>query len=137
MTLNLDVQDRSPDGPEANRPLSPDLRISRSPDERDGSRSRCHPAIHDDLVRTLGKVGKDAVAYSMVTKYARMLICSYARMLAALSFQAERKEATPPLPELQTKMWNAVLPMRQYSRLLPNFRFRFRLRLRLCASFRG
>jgi hypothetical protein len=74
-------------------------------------------AIHDDLVRTLGK---DAMAYSTVTKYARML--------AALSFPAERK---PALPKLQ--MWNAVLSMKQYSRLLPNFRFRFRL----CASFRG
>jgi hypothetical protein len=45
-------------------------------------------------------------------------------MAAALSFPAERK---PPLPKLQ--MWNAVLSMRQYSRLLLNFRFR------LCASF--
>jgi hypothetical protein len=44
-------------------------------------------AIHDDLVRTLGK---DAVAYSTVIKYARML--------AALSFPAERK---PPLPKIQ------------------------------------
>jgi hypothetical protein len=51
-------------------------------------------------------------------------------MLAALSFAAERK---PPLPKLQ--MWNGVLSLRQYSRLLPNFRFRFRFRL--CASFRG
>jgi hypothetical protein len=75
--------------------------------------------IHDDLVRTLGK---DAVTYSTVTKYTRML--------AALSFLAERK---PPLPKFQ--MWNAVLSMRQYSRLLPNFHFRFRFRL--CASFRG
>jgi hypothetical protein len=32
-------------------------------------------------------------------------------------------------------MWNAVLSMSQYSRLLPNFRFRFRFRL--CANFRG
>jgi hypothetical protein len=69
-------------------------------------------AIPDDLVHTLGK---DAVAYSTVTKY-----------LTALSFPAERK---PPLPKLQ--MWNTVLSMRQYSRLLPNFRFR------LYASFRG
>jgi hypothetical protein len=38
-------------------------------------------AIHDDLVRTLGK---DAVAYSMVTKYAR-----------SVQFSG-RKEATPP-----------------------------------------
>jgi hypothetical protein len=53
-------------------------------------------AIHHDLVRTLGK---DAVAYSTVTKYARML--------AALSFPAERK---PALPKLQ--MWKAVLSMR-------------------------
>jgi hypothetical protein len=49
-------------------------------------------------------------------------------MLAALSFPVKRK---PPLPKRQ--MWNAVLSMKQYSRLLPNFRFRFRL----CASFRG
>jgi hypothetical protein len=75
--------------------------------------------IHDDLLRTLGK---DAVAYSTVTKYARMF--------AALSFPAERK---PSLPKLQ--MWNAILSMRQYSRVLPNFRFRSRFRL--CASFRG
>jgi hypothetical protein len=71
-------------------------------------------AVHDDLVHTLGK---DAVAYSTAAKYA----CS-ARF-------SGRKEAT--LPKLQ--MWNAVLSMRQYSRLLSNFRFRFRL----CASFRG
>jgi hypothetical protein len=71
-------------------------------------------ALHDDLVRTLGK---NAVAYSTVTKYA--LIAQF----------SGRKEAT--LPKLQ--MWNAVLSMSQYSRLLPNFRFRFRL----CASFRG
>jgi hypothetical protein len=32
-------------------------------------------------------------------------------------------------------MWNAVLSLRQYSRLLPNFRFHFSFRL--CASFRG
>jgi hypothetical protein len=69
-------------------------------------------AIHDDLVRTLGK---DAVAYSTATKYTR-----------SAQFSG-RKEAT--LPKLQ--MWNAVLSMRQYSRLLSNFRFR------LCASFRG
>jgi hypothetical protein len=42
-----------------------------------------------------------------------------------LSFPAARK---PPLPKLQT--WNADLSIRQYSQLLPNFRFRFRL----CAS---
>jgi hypothetical protein len=71
-------------------------------------------AIHDDLVRTLGK---DAVTYSTVTKYARIAQFS------------GRKQANPPLPKLQ--MWNAVLLMRQYSRLLPNFRFH------LCASFRG
>jgi hypothetical protein len=56
-------------------------------------------AIHDDLVCTLGKVGKvgnDAVAYSTVTKYTR-----------SVSFPAKRK---PPLPKLQ--MWNAVLSMR-------------------------
>jgi hypothetical protein len=70
-------------------------------------------AIHNNLVRTLGK---DAVAYSAVTKYARS---------AQLS---GRKEATPP----EAQMWKAVLSMRQYSRLLLNFRFRFRL----CARFR-
>jgi hypothetical protein len=46
-------------------------------------------AIHDDLVRTLGK---DVVAYSTVTKYARMLICSSAR---SAQFSG-RKDATPP-----------------------------------------
>jgi hypothetical protein len=51
-------------------------------------------------------------------------------MFAALSFPAEGK---PPLPKPQ--MWNAILSMRQCSRLLPNFPFRFRFRL--CASFRG
>jgi hypothetical protein len=71
-------------------------------------------AIHDDLVRTLGK---DAVAYSTVTKCAR-----------SAEFSG-RKEATAP----KLQMWNAVLLMRQNLRLLPNFRFRFRL----CASFRG
>jgi hypothetical protein len=71
-------------------------------------------AIHDDLVRTLRT---DAVTSSTVTRYA----CS-----AQFSGQKE-----PSLPKLQ--MWNAVLSMRQYSRILPNFRFRFLL----CASFRG
>jgi hypothetical protein len=71
-------------------------------------------AIHNDLVRTLGK---DVVACSTVTKYAH-----------SAQFSG-RKEAAPPLPKLQ--MWNVVLSMRQYSRLLSNFRFH------LCASFRG
>jgi hypothetical protein len=66
-------------------------------------------AIHDDFVRTLGK---DVVAYSAVIKYVR-----------STQFSG-RKEAIPSLPKLQ--MWNAVLSMRQYSRLLSNFRFRFR-----------
>jgi hypothetical protein len=100
MTLSLDVQGQSPDGREVNRPLY--LRM----------KGIALDAIHGDLVRTLGK---DAVAYSVVTKYARNAQFS------------GRKEAT--LPKLQ--MWNAVLSMRQYSRLLPNFRFR------PCASFRG
>jgi hypothetical protein len=47
-------------------------------------------------------------------------------MLAAFSFPAEMKPALP-----KPQMWNPVLSMRQYSQLLPNFRFR------LCASFRG
>jgi hypothetical protein len=68
--------------------------------------------INDDLVRTLGK---DAVAYSTVAKYAR-----------SAQFSGRREAA---LPKLQ--MWNAVLSMRQCSQLLSNFRFR------LCASFRG
>jgi hypothetical protein len=51
--------------------------------------------VHDDLVRTLGK---DAVAYSTVTKYAR-----------SAQFSG-RKEVTPPLPKLQ--MWNVVLSMK-------------------------
>jgi hypothetical protein len=61
-------------------------------------------------------------------------ICSDARMLTALSFPAERKS-----PLLKLQMWNVVLSMRQYSQLLPNFRFRFpfHFRFRLCASFRG
>jgi hypothetical protein len=79
-------------------------------------------AIHDDLVRTLGK---DAVVYSTVTKCA-----------GSAQFSS-RKEIT--LPKLQ--MWNAVMSMRQYSRVLPNFRFHFRFHFcfcfRLCASFRG
>jgi hypothetical protein len=50
-------------------------------------------AIHDDLVHTLGK---DAVAYSTVTKYA-----------GSTQFSG-RKE--PSLPKLH--MWNAVLSMR-------------------------
>jgi hypothetical protein len=73
-------------------------------------------AIHDDIVCTLGK---DAVAYSTVTKYTR-----------SAQFSG-RKEGTPPLPKLQ--MWNTVLSISQYSRFLPNFRFRFCL----CANFCG
>jgi hypothetical protein len=67
------------------------------------------------------------VTYSTVIKYS----CS-------AQFSG-RKEAI--LPKLH--MWNAVLLMRQYSRLLLNFRFNFsfsfslRLRFRLCANFRG
>jgi hypothetical protein len=50
--------------------------------------------IHNDLV---GMLGKDAVTYSMVTKYACMLVCLYACMLAALSFPAESKPLFPKL----------------------------------------
>jgi hypothetical protein len=75
-------------------------------------------AIHNDLVRTLGK---DAVAYSTVTKNAR-----------STQFSG-RKEATLPL--LKVQMWKTILSMKQYSRLFSNLRFRFRFRL--CASFRG
>jgi hypothetical protein len=106
--LSLDVSDQSPDGPEANRPLSPDLRM----------KGMVLDAIHDDLVRTLGH---DAVAYWTVVKYAR-----------SAQFSG-RKEVTASIPKLQ--MWNAVLSKRQYSQLLPNFRFRFHFRL--CTSFRG
>jgi hypothetical protein len=56
MTLSLDVSDQSPDRTEANRPLPPELRM----------KGMALDAIHDDLVRTFGK---DAVAYSMVSKY--------------------------------------------------------------------
>jgi hypothetical protein len=101
------------------KPIVLYLRISGSLDLR--MKGMALDDIHDDLVRALGK---DAVEYSTVTKYARML--------AALSFPAERK---PPLPKLQ--MWNVVLSMRQYSPLLLNFRFCFRFLFRLCASFRG
>jgi hypothetical protein len=73
-------------------------------------------AIHDDLVRTLGKVGKDAVAYSTVTKYVR-----------SAQFSG-RKEAT--LPKLQ--MWSAILSMRPILTALPESPFPFRL----CTSFR-
>jgi hypothetical protein len=52
-------------------------------------------AIHNNLVRTLGK---DAVSYPTVTKDAR-----------SAQFSG-RKEATSPLPKLQ--MWNVVLSMR-------------------------
>jgi hypothetical protein len=69
-------------------------------------------AIRDDLVRALGK---DAVAYSMVTKYAR-----------SAQFSGRKETTHREAPD-----WNAVLSMRQSSRTLPNFRFR------LCASFRG
>jgi hypothetical protein len=58
MTLSLDILDQSPDVPEANLPLSPDLRM----------KWMALDAIHDDLVRTLEK---DVVAYSTMTKYAR------------------------------------------------------------------
>jgi hypothetical protein len=61
------------------KPIVLYLRISGSQDERDGS--RCHPSIHNDLVRTLGK---DAVTYSTVTKYAHSVLFS------------GRKEITPP-----------------------------------------
>jgi hypothetical protein len=111
MTFNLNVQDQSPDGPEANRPLSLDLRM----------KGMALDAIHDDLVRRLGK---DAVTYSTVIKYAH-----------SAQFSGRKEGRKPPLLKLQ--MWKAVLSMREYSRLLPNFRFRFRFRFRLYASFRG
>jgi hypothetical protein len=71
-------------------------------------------AIHDDLVRTLGK---DAVAYSTVTKSAR-----------SAQFSG-RKEATPPdAPDVErSPLDEAILTA------LAEFPFRFRL----CASFRG
>jgi hypothetical protein len=79
--------------------------------------------IHDDLIRTLwnvgnvGKVGKDAVTYLTVTKYAH-----------SAQFPG-RKEATPSeAPDVECSPVDEAIP-----RLLPNFRFRFRL----CMSFRG
>jgi hypothetical protein len=75
-------------------------------------------AIHDDRACTLEK---DAVAYSTVTKYARNV-----------QFSGRKR---PSLPKLQ--MWNEVLSMRQYSRLLPNFRFRLWASFRRGSIFRG
>jgi hypothetical protein len=71
-------------------------------------------AFHDDLVRTLGK---GAVAYSTVTKYARIAQFS------------GRKEATPPeAPDVEhSPVDEAILTA------LAEFPFLFRL----CASFRG
>jgi hypothetical protein len=71
-------------------------------------------AIHDDLVRTLGK---DAVAYSTVAKYAR-----------SAQFSG-RKEATPPEASdvERSAVDEAILTA------LAEFPFPFRL----CASFRG
>jgi hypothetical protein len=71
MTSRWDVYDQSLDVPEANRPLSPDLRM----------KGMALDAIHDDFVRTLEK---DAVAYLTVTKHAR-----------SAQFSG-RKDATPP-----------------------------------------
>jgi hypothetical protein len=76
--------------------------------------------IHDDLVRTFRK---DAVACPTVTKYVHNAQFS------------SRMEATPPeAPDV-----DSALSMRQYSRLLPNFRlcFCFCFCFRLCASFHG
>jgi hypothetical protein len=71
-------------------------------------------AIHDDLVRTLGK---DAVVCSMVTKYAR-----------SAQFSG-RKEATPPeAPDVERSPVDEAI-----STALAEFPFPFRL----CASFRG
>jgi hypothetical protein len=68
-------------------------------------------AIHDDLVRTLGK---GAMAYSTVTKYAH-----------SVQFSGQ-KEATPPeAPDVERSPVDEAI--------LLNFRFRFRL----CRSFRG
>jgi hypothetical protein len=70
-------------------------------------------AIHDDLVRALGK---EAVAYSTVTKYARSALFS------------GRKEAThPEAPDVErSPVDEAILTA------LAEFPFPFRL----CASFR-
>jgi hypothetical protein len=100
MMLSLDIQDQFPDGPEANRPLSPD--------ERDDSRRHPRRSCTHAWEGRCGIFDGDQ-------------ICSQHSV-----FSVERK---PLLPKLQ--MWNAVLPMRQYSRLLPNFCFR------LYTSFRG
>jgi hypothetical protein len=54
-------------------------------------------AIRDDLVRTLGK---DAVAYSTVTKYARML--------AALSFPAEGSHP-PEVPDVERSLLDEAI----------------------------
>jgi hypothetical protein len=50
-------------------------------------------AIHDDLVRTLGKVGKDAVAYSMVAKYAR-----------SAQFSGRKEAISPDAPDVERSL---------------------------------
>jgi hypothetical protein len=80
-------------------------------------------AIHNDLVRTLGKVGKGAVAYSTVTKYA-----------GNTQFSG-RNEATPPeTPDVEcSPVDEAILTaLAEFP-----FPFSFPFRFRLCASFRG
>jgi hypothetical protein len=81
------------------KPIVLYLPISGSPDLRmkgmKGMKGMTLDAIHDDLV---SRLGKDAVAYSTVTKY------------ALSAHFSDRNEATAPNPELQ--MWNAVLSMR-------------------------
>jgi hypothetical protein len=84
-----------------------------SPDERDGS--RCHPrrSCTHAWEGHCGILDGDQ-------------ICSQRSVF--------RPKGSHPQ---KLQMWNAVLLMRQYSRLLLNFRFRFRFRFDLCASFRG
>jgi hypothetical protein len=85
MTLNLDVWDQSPDGPEVNRPLSPDIRM----------KGMVFDAIHDDLVRTLGE---DAVTYSTVTKYAR-----------SAQFSGRQEATLPEAPDVEPSPVDEVM----------------------------
>jgi hypothetical protein len=88
-------------------PGGPEANRHLSPDERDGSRYHPRRSCAHAWERRCGILDADQ-------------ICSQRSVF---------RERKPPLQKLQ--MWNAVLSMRQYSRILSNFRFR------LCVSFRG
>jgi hypothetical protein len=72
--------------------------------------------IHNDLVRTLGK---DAVAYSMVTNYVR-----------SAQFSGRKEAILPETPDVERSPVDEAI-------LTALAEFPFRFRFRLCASFRG